>query len=107
MADDQRVGEDREPERLDIEVGTAVYDRSGRKLGTVQGYGHHTFEVSIEEGHRALGEEHVRSEATVGEAELMWRCINCGEMGDIEDGIPGECPNCGHPREELMYWTED
>lgn len=25
----------------------------------------------------------------------------------IEDGLPEECPNCGEPKEALMYWTED
>uniref|UniRef100_UPI00300EA125 DUF7130 family rubredoxin-like protein n=1 Tax=Halalkalicoccus salilacus TaxID=3117459 RepID=UPI00300EA125 len=51
--------------------------------------------------------ERVRSDAEFGEAELMWRCMECGEMGRIEDGLPDECPNCGDSREALMYWTED
>jgi len=37
----------------------------------------------------------------------MWRCLNCGEMGAIEDGLPDRCPSCGTERENLMYWTED
>lgn len=41
-----------------------------------------------------------------GEAELMWRCWGCGEMGDIEDDLPEECPTCGARREDL-YYAED
>ncbi|WP_255196171.1 DUF7130 family rubredoxin-like protein [Halorarius litoreus] len=42
-----------------------------------------------------------------GEGYLMWRCGECGEMGDLEDGFPETCPNCDAPKEELLYWIED
>lgn len=51
--------------------------------------------------------EHARSNGEFGLAELMWRCMECGEMGRIEDGLPEKCPNCSESREALMYWTED
>lgn len=41
-----------------------------------------------------------------GEAELVWRCSVCGEMGSI-DGIPAECPSCGTSETDLYYCTED
>lgn len=41
-----------------------------------------------------------------GETELMWRCSECGEMGDI-DGLPDECPSCSASKSELYYCTED
>jgi len=40
-------------------------------------------------------------------AHAMWRCGECGEMGQLEDELPTECPECGAQREELFYWEED
>ena len=37
----------------------------------------------------------------------MWRCTECGEMGEIDGGLPDRCPGCGSEKEALMYWTED
>jgi rubrerythrin len=37
----------------------------------------------------------------------MWRCWECGEMGQIEGDLPEACPACDAPREELYYWAED
>jgi rubrerythrin len=53
-----------------------------------------------------LSAEHVRSGGAFGEAELTWRCWECGEMGAIET-LPDECPSCGAPSEDLYYWIED
>ena len=36
-----------------------------------------------------------------------WRCEDCGEMGELTDELPAECPSCGSPREALYYWEED
>jgi ABC-type ATPase with predicted acetyltransferase domain len=35
----------------------------------------------------------------------MWRCENCGEVGELEDGLPSECPDCGS--EEVHKQRED
>lgn len=40
------------------------------------------------------------------EAELVWRCGSCGAVGALT-ALPEGCPDCGAPREELYYWTED
>ncbi|WP_424020020.1 DUF7130 family rubredoxin-like protein (plasmid) [Halorientalis pallida] len=48
-----------------------------------------------------------RSGHAFGQAELMWRCTNCGEMGEIDGDRPPTCSNCEVPREDLTYWTED
>ena len=40
-----------------------------------------------------------------GEGYIMWRCENCGEMGELDDGLPEECPNCGS--DEVIKWKED
>ncbi|MFB6184852.1 MAG: rubredoxin-like domain-containing protein [Haloarculaceae archaeon] len=92
-----------EPHR--IAFGEAVYDAEGNRLGVVRGADEHGFYVTTDDGIEALSSEHVRT-GTAGEAELMWRCWSCGAMGEIDE-LPAECPDCGAPKEELYYWTED
>jgi len=88
-----------------LSFGETVYDEEGQALGTIRGFDEHGFYVTMEEGIDALSEEHVRA-GLPGEAELMWRCWNCGAMGRIDD-IPQECPDCGAPKEDIYYWVED
>lgn len=95
------------PEDADFDLGTAVYDDDGRPLGTIRGFDEEGFYVTLREGLEGLSVHHVRSDPTFGEAELMWRCLNCGEMGALSAEVPERCPNCGVGREELYYWTED
>lgn len=92
-------------ELLEVDVGEAVFDGDGNRLGTVRGFDEGGFYVTTEEGVRALSAEHV-APGGAGEAELMWRCWDCGEMGDVED-VPDECPACGAERESIYYWIED
>lgn len=99
-ADDERT-------IVDISVGETVYTEDGEAVGQIRGVEEDGLFVSTLEGYEALSVEHVRSGQTFGEAELMWRCTNCGEMGEIEHGLPDRCPNCAVEREQLMYWTED
>lgn len=95
MADDRKVT-----------IGTTVYNDEGDQLGRVRGFEEGGFFVTTEEGITALSVEHEHAGPLYGEAELMWRCSECGAVGDIEE-LPGECPDCGAPREFVYYWTED
>ncbi|WP_457852004.1 DUF7130 family rubredoxin-like protein [Halalkalicoccus ordinarius] len=36
----------------------------------------------------------------------MWRCSECGGLGDI-DQIPDQCPSCGTSKETLYAYLED
>ncbi|MFB6155890.1 MAG: rubredoxin-like domain-containing protein [Haloferacaceae archaeon] len=87
-------------------VGTTVYDGDGEKLGTIRGFDEDGFYVTVREGVSSMSISHERAGHDFGEAELAWRCATCGEMGDIED-LPDHCPNCGAPKEDIYYWTED
>lgn len=104
-------GKDGDEEATDeaesVGFGTEVYNADGTLLGTVRGIESGGFFVSTRDGVENLSIEHSRSGHEFGEAELMWRCTKCGEMGEIDEGLPETCPNCGVEKEALMYWTED
>jgi|GEM_PF-173835 rubrerythrin len=91
----------------ELDFGQTVYDEDGNEIGHIRGIERSGFFVTTREGAEAMSVGHARSGQSFGEAELMWRCMECGEMGNIEGGLPDECPNCGTEREDLMYWTED
>jgi hypothetical protein len=95
-----------ERESPTVSIGTELYTENGRAVGTVRGFTDDGFVVSTREGIDSLSIEHERAGHEYGEAELMWRCSTCGEMGDIHE-MPDECPNCGAEKEKLYYWTED
>jgi rubrerythrin len=103
----EEESEDTESELLDVDIGETLYTGEGTPVGTVRGVQESGIFVTVRDGAEALSAEHARSGHAFGEAELMWRCMNCGEMGEIDEGLPDDCPNCGTGREELMYWTED
>jgi hypothetical protein len=87
-------------------VGQTVYAEDGSELGSIRGFDEDGFYVTVRDGVAAMSVEHERAGHEFGEAELAWRCANCGEMGDIEE-LPDECPNCDAPKEDIYYWTED
>lgn len=87
--------------------GTSVYADDGTKIGQIRGFDEDGFYVTLREGLEGMSVEHVRSGKEFGEAHLMWRCIECGEMGKLNSDMPEECPNCSASKEQLYYWTED
>jgi len=95
MADEPSIG-----------LGQAVYDDEGNRLGTVRGYIDDGFVVTgrVDAGQYSLAHEHTPHD--FGEAELLWRCSDCGELGDIDE-VPDSCPSCGAPAESIYWWTED
>lgn len=92
---------------LELSFGEVLYNEEGEAVGTVRGMEEGGVFVSTRGGIEALSVEHARSGHDFGNAELVWRCMACGEVGHIRDDVPDACPNCGAAREELMYWTED
>ncbi len=91
----------------EVSFGQTVYDEDGNEIGRVRSFERSGFFVTTRSGAEGRSVEHARSGHEFGEAHLMWRCMQCGEMGSIGDGLPDSCPNCETAREELMYWTED
>jgi rubrerythrin len=94
-------------ENTNISIGETLYTEDGTAVGRIRGVEEGGMFVSTREGVEALSIEHARSGHAFGEAELVWRCMDCGEMGHIRDELPDSCPGCGTEREKLMYWTED
>ncbi|ESP89957.1 DUF7130 family rubredoxin-like protein [Candidatus Halobonum tyrrellensis] len=118
---------------IPIETGSVVYDHEGNRLGVIDGLTSEGFEVDTnaeiesvdDEGHAEVSvpdDESAQAAETndenlygseqehdpgqeFGEGYIMWRCENCGEMGELEDGLPEECPDCGS--EEVIKWRED
>src|SRR6056297_27276 len=84
-------------------VGERVFGADGEPLGVVRSLTQHGFDVSTDP--EATGGPQSTS-GEFGEAYLMWRCLECGEMGEI-DGMPDRCPNCEAEKESLYYRTED
>lgn len=93
-------------DRSRVSPGETVFDEDGTSLGTVRGFDEDGFYVTLREGMDALSVAHEHTVAAYGEAELLWRCSNCGEVGDVHD-VPEACPSCGAERERIYYWTED
>ncbi|WP_226004892.1 anaerobic ribonucleoside-triphosphate reductase [Natrinema salinisoli] len=103
-----KEGDDEAVEEVEkLNFGQSVYDEDGNELGRVRGFEKSGFFVTTRDGAEGISVEHARSGHEFGEAELMWRCMECGEMGEIDEGLPDQCPNCNTERENLMYWTED
>lgn len=89
---------------VSIEPGELLYDSDRRLVGRVSGLTDDGFEV-----------EKITDESEVeelpgqefGEGYLMWRCAECGEMDELDGGLPESCPNCGAPREAISAVQED
>ncbi|KPN29816.1 hypothetical protein SY89_00534 [Halolamina pelagica] len=92
-------------EKRTVTIGAEVYDRDGTKLGSIRGLTDDGFAITTREGIRALSIDHDGAGHEFGEAELLSRCADCGELRNIEE-LPGECPDCGADRTALYYWTE-
>jgi len=103
MADDHH----RHHQQPGLGPGATVYSDDGDPLGTVRGFDGDGFYVTTRDGIEALSVEHERSGHEFGEAELVWRCSRCGEVGELADALPAACPGCGTEKEDLYYWTED
>lgn len=98
---------ERQQQTVVVRLGEIVYNSDREVLGEARGIAEAGFFVSTREGVERLSIEHARSGHDFGEAELMYRCTNCGEMDEIDKGFPDSCPNCGTEKENIMYWTED
>jgi len=104
-------------ETASIETGDTVYDDDGRVLGIVTEFTDEGFAVQVVQAGPSVSDvdhdDHDGEDTEdipgkdFGEGYLMWRCEDCGEMGDLEEGIPEQCPGCGAPKEHIHMAQED
>lgn len=93
-----------------VETGETVYNEAGEVVGVVREVGDGEFttrtlpETSIEESYDS--DEDI-PDAGIGEGFLMWRCGECGKMGERHDGVPERCPSCDAPKEAIARTRED
>lgn len=97
---------------VSIDPGEVVYSEDGTALGVVTGATDETLEVRVRDDLESTdGSSETVSESRPGQAHgegyLAWRCDDCGEMGDLADGMPASCPHCGAPKTALFRAAED
>ncbi|GAB7011679.1 DUF7130 family rubredoxin-like protein [Halorubrum trueperi] len=90
---------------VSVEPGELVYDSDRQVVGRVSGVTDTGFEAEAIPPDESEVEEVPGQE--FGEGYLMWRCAECGEMGELEEGLPESCPNCTAPREAISAVEED
>lgn len=88
-----------------LKPGQQVYNEAGRLIGVIQAVTETGVEVNTRSDVEALSLRQ-SSSVNLGEGYLVWRCSECGELGDI-DQIPEQCPSCGASRENLYAYLED
>jgi rubrerythrin len=99
MGDQNRVNS------VSIEPGELVYDSNSQPVGRVSGLTDEGFEAEAIAPDESEVEELPGQE--FGEGYLMWRCDECGEMDELDEGLPESCPNCSAPREAISAVQED
>ncbi|WP_050032414.1 DUF7130 family rubredoxin-like protein [Halorubrum halophilum] len=99
------MGAQNRVQSVSIEPGELVYDSDNQVVGRVSGLIDDGFEVEAVESDESEVEEVPGKE--FGEGYLMWRCGECGEMDELEDGLPESCPNCSAPKEAITAVEED
>lgn len=90
---------------VSIEPGELVYDSDHQIVGRVSGVTDDSFEAEVIDPSEHEMEELPGQE--FGEGYLMWRCIDCGEMDELSEGVPESCPNCSAPPEAIAVVEED
>ncbi|MDS0282184.1 DUF7130 family rubredoxin-like protein [Haloarcula onubensis] len=97
---------------VSVERNEEIFNDDGQLVGVVGDATDEGFVVetvasaAVEHGDAAASEEDEPGQ-TFGEGYIMWRCTECGEMGELDDGLPEACPNCGAPKEALAKARED
>jgi len=100
--------EDKQNTDIGVEPGETIYDDDGQALGRVTGMTDDGFKVEPVDPDDPRGDDQEELPGQgAGEGYIMWRCGECGKMGELDDGIPSTCPNCGAPGEALAEAVED
>ena len=77
--------------------GQTVCDENGDELGRVRRFEDGGFHMMTAEGVSTLA----WAEGKPGERTPLWRCTDCGELGDVDD-VPRLCLSCGGFASKLL-----
>jgi rubrerythrin len=97
---------------VSVQRNEEIYNDDGVLVGVVGDATEEGFTVetvasaTVEHGDDARSEEEEPGQE-FGEGYIMWRCTECGEMGELDEGFPETCPNCGAPKEAITKDRED
>ncbi|WP_135305021.1 DUF7130 family rubredoxin-like protein [Haloarcula amylovorans] len=98
-------------ESVTVESNDTVYNEDGTIIGVVTETTESGFTVDTSESVTTQDDtfeaEEEQPGKEFGEGYIMWRCEECGEMGELEDGLPDSCPSCDAPKEALSKVRED
>jgi rubrerythrin len=108
MADEQTTASD----DVSVQRNEEIYNDDGVLVGVVGDATEEGFTVetvagaTVEHGDAARSDDENPGQE-FGEGYIMWRCAECGEMGELNEGVPETCPNCGAPKEAIARERED
>ncbi len=108
MGDNQMTSSD----DVSVQRNEEIFNDEGTLIGvvgdaTAEGFTVETVaSATVEHGDAVRGDDQDPGQE-FGEGYIMWRCTECGEMGELEAGLPETCPNCGAPKEALAKQRED
>lgn len=46
-------------------------------------------------------------DAVKDQVEILWKCLQCGELMPRAIKVPDVCPSCGAPKTEFVLLDED
>jgi rubrerythrin len=46
-------------------------------------------------------------DAPMDETEILWKCLNCGELKPRNKWVLGDCPACGAKKSQFVLVDED
>lgn len=102
------LDDSKESDPTAMEPGERVFDDDGHPVGLVVGLTDDGFQVEASDSTNPHdGDQEEMPGQGAGEGYLMWRCAECGAMGELDDGMPSTCPNCGAAGKDVSEVVED
>lgn len=62
---------------------------------------------AVDEAKTQSGQPRNRLEVRTVSMHLTWRCVDCGELMNRNEGLPQKCPHCGAGPDSMALYTED
>ena len=94
---------------INLEGNWTVKNRKPFSRGKITGY---PLMVTKRRGAGALlaiglAEGNYRYDAPADQTEILWKCLECGELKSRIRWVLGPCPSCGAPKSQFVPVDED